>query len=129
MTLWDILKHITETKDDLDFSNDEVKKDYKIYNINRTISFCDIYLPLVNAVNKCMNMPKDVHYRFYRDVLPQRQQYFKYIKKAKDDISSEIRECIINYYQCSPKDVNDYLDILTEEQVNNIVRSFDNGRQ
>jgi hypothetical protein len=129
MTIWDIIKHITETKDDMDFSNEEIKKEYKIYNINRTISFCDIYLPLVNAINKCMNMPRDVHYRFFRDVLPKRQQYFKYIKKLKDDVDSETKDRIIQYYQCSSKDVEDYLDILTEEQVEKVVRSFDGGRQ
>ncbi|MFW6247424.1 MAG: hypothetical protein ACOC22_04625, partial [bacterium] len=82
MKIWDYLKSLT-SKEELDFNDDEVRKDYNPYIINRFVSMCDVYLPLANEINK-YDIPKEVHYRFYYSTLPKRNQFFKYIKGSKD---------------------------------------------
>jgi truncated hemoglobin YjbI len=133
MNIWHIIKSITETKEDLDFANDEVKKEYKIYNINKILSFvkAEIYistfLKIINEINKYRDIPKEVHFNYFKVTLLQQRQWFEYLKKAKDDINQETKDLIMQYYNISKSECENYLDILNKEQINKIVETFDGG--
>jgi hypothetical protein len=132
MNIWSIIKNITETKEDLDFSNEEIKKEYKIFNINKILSFVpEIFIhdviPLINQINKFRDIPREVHFNYFRNTLEQRHYYFNYIKKAKDDISQDTKDLIMQYYNIGKDDCENYLDLLSKEQINKIVETFDGG--
>lgn len=128
MNIFDILKKITETKEDLDFDNEEINKAYDIYMINRFISMSEIFLPLVNEINKIPNIPKHIHYNFFRFALPKRKQFFSYIKKGKE-VNKIEKECIMNYYEIGKKEVDIYIELLSENQIKRIVKKFDYGKK
>jgi hypothetical protein len=119
------LKAIAETKD-LDFDNEEVRKDYNKYMINRYISMVDLYLPLVNEINK-YDVPKETHYRYYQTALPKRKQYFKYLNKAKD-LSDTDKQLISKYFEVGTNDAETYINILTEDQIQEILDIFKYGK-
>lgn len=120
MKLFDVLNAITANKTELDFRSDEVKKAYNNYMINRFISFCNMYVPIVNEVNKYPDLTKDIHYRFFKNTLPQRRQFFPYIKKKNEDRQEDL-EYIQKYFECSKKEAKLYLNTLPEKVVKEIV--------
>lgn len=109
--------------------NDEMVKSYTPYMINRFISMSELYLPIVNEINKCQNIPKESHYTYYNTILPKRKQYFKYIKK-KNEISESDKELLCKYYKVGPRQIDEYVNILTKEQIQIIVDKYQkNGRK
>lgn len=123
MKLFDHLNNLTVNKIEFDPMNDEMTKSYTPYMINRFISMSELYLPIVNEINKCQNIPKESHYRYFNTILPKRRQYFKYIKK-KTEIDDKDRDLLCKYYKVGPRQVDEYIDILTEEQIQIIVNKY-----
>ena len=82
MKIFDYLNAMTQDKTTLDFSSDEVSKGYSQFMINRWISMVDVFAPFVNDMNK-YDVPKDVHYEFFKCFLPKRKTFFPYIKDRK----------------------------------------------
>lgn len=126
MEIFDYLNAITETKENLDFNSDEVKKDYSNYMINRFISMAEVYVPIVNEVNK-FDLPKDTHFRYYQSVMPKRKQFFKYLKKKKEvtDVETQV---IANYFEVGLKDAKRYIEMLDETQTQEILNKFRYGK-
>ena len=128
-TLFEHLNNLTENKIEYDLTNDEQTKSYSPYMINRFISMSKIYLPVVNEINQ-YNIPKDAHYNFFLEFLPKRKQYFKYIKKKGEiELSKDNIEKLYKYFKIGPRQLNKYLDILTEDQVQGILEKYNDGSQ
>jgi hypothetical protein len=125
--LFDHLSNLTEKKIPFDVQNDSQVKSYDPYIINRFISMCEFYTPLVNEINK-YDVPKSIHYQYFFGALPKRKTYFNYIKSKKDKDSEDI-DCVMKYYECSKKDAIHYLTILTDDQVETIKKKFEGGRK
>ena len=123
LSLFDHLNNLSEKK--IEF-NPEDHKNYEPYMINRFVSMCDLFIPLVNEINR-YDVPKELHYKYYLNSIPKRKQFFKYISKKKDE-HKENRKNVMKYFQCGSKDVVEYLKILTEEQLEEINKKFEGGR-
>lgn len=127
MEIFDILKEIKEGKSELNFTDDSVKKAYSPFLINRFISMTDLYVPIANEINKYPDIPDSAHYMFYRDTLPKRRTYDKYIKKSKE-VDADQKKFIAEYYEIGVKEVDDYLRILSDDQVDEILKKYIHGR-
>lgn len=126
MELFDYLNSMTEKKEELDFDNDEIKKGYQPYLINRFVSMPEVYVQVVNEINK-YDIPKHVHYRYMNSFLPKRKQYFNYIKKKKD-LSQDEKLLIANYFEVGMGDAERYINMLDEEQIKEILKIFKYGK-
>jgi len=124
-TLFEALKDITDRKRELDFTDDEVKRAYVPYMINRYVSMCEQYVPLVNEINK-YEVPLETHHRYYQDMLPKRHVFFGYIKKEKD-LSLEDKKYICKYFECSMRDAEEYVRILTADQITELLNKYKYG--
>ena len=120
MNLFDYLSSITDKKRDLD--EDELKG-YPVYMINRFVSMVDMYVPVVAELNQYQLDPF-THHKFLSAFLPNRKQYFKYLKKNKEDVKQSTRKAIMDYFQVGPRDADHYLEILTEEQAEEIEKLY-----
>ena len=118
MSLFDHLNALTLTKDDFDLNNDEQSKSYNNFMINRFVSMAEMYIPIVNEINR-YELPKDVHYNYYKAVMPKRKQYFKYMKQ-KVDVDEKTRELLCEYFKCACGELEHHLKILTKEQIKTI---------
>ena len=125
LTIFDYLNAIT-LKNDIDFSVEENRRAYAPFMINRFISMCDMYILLANEINK-YDVPKNVHFEFYKNALPKRKQFFKYIKKSKD-VDAETKEMIAKYFECGKRDAELYSTLLDEDVIETLKRKFDDGR-
>lgn len=128
MDLFEHLTTITTSKVQLDKQDIDNMKSYNPYIINKFVSMSDIFIPLVNEINKYPNIPKDIHQRFFKSTLPKRKQYFKYLKKKKEKSDNDINY-IADWYEITFKDAKMYMDILTDNQIKSIVKKYEYGNK
>lgn len=119
MKLNEHLENITIHKREL---NEEELKTYSPFMISRFVSMSEIFLPYVNEINRFVLSP-ETHLRFMQGILPRRKMYFKYLsnKKKKDNFKIE---CLKRYFEISSREANEYLEILTNEQLKYITKKF-----
>lgn len=126
MEIFDHLNNLTQGKVEADFSNDEVKKSYNKFMINRFISMCDFFIPVVNEINR-YDLPPDVHYNYYLNALPKRKYFFNYIKKGKE-LNEEEKKYIAHYFECGKKQAEEYINIMDDDQIQEILNIYKYGR-
>ena len=126
--LFEFLKGMTEKKTTFDFSLSEINKEYDQYIINRFVSMTQVFIPIVNQMNKIQNISNETHYEFYKSILPKKSIYFNYIKKEKEVNKYDI-ECIAKYFEISLREARMYCEVLKKEDIKKIVKKFDYGRK
>lgn len=126
MTLFDHLNNITNGKKYLDMRIDENSKTYANYMINRFVSMSEIYLPLVNEMNK-FDVSKSTHQRFYTSTLPKRKQFFSYIKKKKDVNESDLKY-LMHFFECGLKEAKMYLEVMDDKTIAEILKKYTYGK-
>jgi len=126
MELFDYLKALTERNQDLDFDNEEINSGYKPYMINRFVSMSEVFVPIVNEVNR-YDLPKRTHFRYFFSFLPKRRQFFKYIGKKKD-LSQDEKRFIAKYFEVGLADAERYIQLLDESQIKEILEIFRYGK-
>ena len=61
----------------------------------------------------------------YSSILPKGKQYLKYIKKKKGTIySTQVIQKIAEYFKISQSESEDYLNLLSKEQVRELVSKY-----
>lgn len=123
MDLFEHLKNLSREDRQLNTKDDSEIKSYTPYMINRFVSMAEMYVPFVNEINKHSDIPKHVHYRFYNSILPKRNHFFRYIKKKKD-LQAEEKKYLAVYFECGIKDIEQYIKILSKDQIKEILAKF-----
>ena len=118
-TLFDFLDGMMKGKKEFDFTNPEISSAYDIYIINRWLSMCDLFLPYVAAINK-RDVPKSVHYEYFKSLLPQKKVYLTYIKKVKD-LTHTQKVYLARHFKTNLKNVEPMISLLSEEELNKII--------
>ena len=126
MKLFDYFNAMTLDKDFLDFNNEEVYSGYNSYIISHFISMPEMYVQLVNEINK-YDLPKETHFRYFFASLPQRKQYFPWIKRKKESTDQWV-EYIADYYQVGIKEAKQYLKLLDKEEIEEILEKYRYGK-
>lgn len=71
------------------------------------------------------DMTGEQNYYYYLYSIPKGKRFFKGIKK--DKLKEDNINVIIEYYQCNRNKANEYLEILTTEQLLSIKETLDKG--
>ena len=126
-SLFDHIKQITSVQDEnyWDKISDADKKTWSNYMVHRFLSMKEEWIQVVNELQKYWELaPKNV-YQFYIDIIPKGRTFLKYTKsKKKSKIEKWAMEHLVDYFQCSTREVEDYLNILTKEQVTTIIMKY-----
>lgn len=120
MNLFDWLNQITYTKQPWETFTEEEKNEFNVYMINRFISMDPNYVDVVNLIQRYPTCSNKMVYKFYCDLLPKKKSFFRYIK-AKSKFDTETISKISEYYQCSTREAKEYVTILTDKEVENIL--------
>jgi len=126
MELFDYLKALTEKNEDLDFDNEEISKGYQPFMINRFVSMAEVFIPIVNEINR-FDVPKEVHFNYLFSILPKRRQFFNYIKKKKD-LSLQEKRTIATYFEVGMDDAERYIQLLDDSQIKEILEVYRYGQ-
>ena len=122
------LANLTSKKIFPDFSLEEVDKSYVPYMINRWLSMNEVFIPIVQLVNQNKNLPKEQHYRFLFNLLPQTYIRFNYLKKKKNELEDEKRELLMKHFDFGKNDLECLLSIYSEEQIQKILDKYQSGK-
>jgi len=126
-TLFEHLSGIKEKKSPWESLSVMDKKSFEPFMVNRFLSMNMEFLELVNELQMYtigQLSPRDV-YKLYLDVLPKKRSFDKYIKaKGSDKYNDKVLEYLSRYFEVSQREVKDYLEILSKDDVVYIIKKF-----
>ena len=97
--------------------SDEDKKTWSNFMVNRFLSMNPNWLELVNEVQQ-YDLPPEILYKLYIDILPKRKVWLKYIKGRKKMIEYPrwALDIVSNHYQINLQEAKNYIEmfLLTE---------------
>lgn len=127
LKLFDHLRHIQTVQDPhyFDKITDGDKKSWTSWMINRFLSQIPEYIELVNEIQHLSKiLPDSEYYRLLIMIIPKRQVFGGYIKGKSNRYSKDVMEFLARHYQCSIREIDDYLEILDDSDVRTIYYSY-----
>ena len=126
-SLFDHIKQITNVQNPMywDTLTESDKKTWSNYMIHRFISMKTDWIEVANEIQRYWELkPKNV-YQFYTDMLPKGRTFLRYVKsKKKSKVEKWAMEHLVDYFECSTREVEQHLEILTKEQVTSILMKY-----
>ena len=110
--------------------NDEEKKSFNVFIINKTLSFNPNYLGIVNMVQNYTGLnlvlsQKEV-FNLYFNLLPTKFRFYKWIKGEKTKKEKEKAEYLAMHFKVSTREAYDYLKILDKKTIKSIIKNYKN---
>tara|TARA_R110000803_G_scaffold198572_1_gene262353 strand:- start:91 stop:531 length:441 start_codon:yes stop_codon:yes gene_type:complete len=126
-TIFEHLSGVKEKKVAWDSLSDMDKKSFSPFIINRWLSMNMELLELVNELQPYtigQLTTRDV-YKLYLDVLPKKKTFDKYVKsKGSSKFNENTLKYLSLYYGVSHREVKDYLEILSKDEVIEIIQKY-----
>ena len=110
--------------------NDEEKKSFNVFIINKTLSFNPNYLNIVNMVQNYTGLnqilsQKEV-FNLYYSLLPTKFRFYRWIKGEKTKKDKEKAEYLAMHFKVSTREAYDYLKILDKKTIKSIIKNYKN---
>ena len=121
MTLFDWLNEITVKKTHPDEFSQESWDKWNSYMIHRYLSMNMGYIDIVNYVQKMNPQNKKEIYTIYREMIPKKKLWLKYIKNENKKNYQELAEYVAENFECSLGEADHYIDILQETGLRGIL--------
>ena len=128
MNPFDHIKNLHTKQRSWDDFNDEEKKSFNIFIINKALSMNPNYLSIVNMVQRYTNNlldPKEV-FNLYFNLLPNKFRFYKWIKGTKDK-NKEKYQILAQHFKCSSREAKDYIELLNKKEINKILKLYKDG--
>ena len=133
MNPFDHIKNLHTKKRRWEDFNDEEKKSFNVFIINKGLSMNPNYLGIVNMVQNFTGLnqiisPKEV-FNIYFNLLPSNFRFYKWIKGEKTKKDREKAEYLAMHFKVSTREAYDYLGILDRKTINSIIKNYKNDTQ
>ena len=112
--IFDWLKEINSTKSHPDSFTNQDWDVWNSYMVHRFLSMNPDYIELVNETQILPPTNKKQIYSIYREMLPKRKVYLKWIGSKKKSKNKTATEYIAKYFECGLGEAEEYIDILRE---------------
>ena len=122
--IFDWLKAINNTKPPVESFTDKDWEVWNSYMIHRFISMNPDYIELVNFIQDYPPQNKKAIYSIYKEYIPKNNKWNKYIKSNIKQPNTDLVKYIKNCYECSAKEAKEYLCILDQDYIKNILSSM-----
>lgn len=119
--IFDWLNHITYHKTPSSEFTEEEWEVFNCYMVNRFISMNPAYLELVNYVQTIPYDNKEQLYNVYKEYLPKRKMFFKYIKPTKKTKSKDLISNISKFFECGIREADEYISLLNKKDLSKIL--------
>ncbi len=126
-SLFDHIKQITNVQNTLywDSLSDGDKKSWSNYMVHRFLSMKEEWIQVVNEIQKYWEIQPKNLYQFYIDIIPRGRTFLRYVKsKKKSKVEKWAMEHLKDYFQTSSREIEEYLEILTRQQVETIIMKY-----
>lgn len=122
-TIFDWVKQMSYDKESWSSFENEEHEIFNNFMINKIISMNPNYIELVAEIQE-YQLPKQKLYEFYCKTLPKQKFFNKYIKPTKQQYVKEVLNLLSEYFQISTREVLDYCNILTQEDIITILQQL-----
>ena len=119
--IFDWLTEITINKSPVDSFSDEDWKQWNSYMIHRFISMNQNYVEIANILQKFPPQNHKQIYLAYKDLIPKKKVWLRYIKGKTSKINEDLIEYISKYFSISSKEALSYINILDKEKIQQIL--------
>jgi len=123
MNPFDFLKILHNKNKKWQDFNDEEKKAFNVFIVNKALSFNPEYLNLVNTIQKYTNgylTPKEV-FKVYSDFLPTKFRFYKWIK-GKKDLNKELLTHLSELFETSNRESQDMVGLLSKSELKEVLQ-------
>ena len=133
MNPFDHIKNLHTKKRRWEDFNDEEKKSFNVFIINKGLSMNPEYLGIVNMVQNFTGLnqilsQKEV-FNIYFNLLPNNFRFYKWIKGEKTKKDKEKAEYLAMHFKVSTREAYDYLQLLDRKTINSIIKNYKNDTQ
>ena len=122
MTVFNWLNEVTIKKSPSSQFSQEDWDGWNSYMVHRFLSMNISYIDVVNAAQKFQPTDKIGIYNFYKDFLPKKKVWNKYIKNKNKKDSKELLKIIANYLELGINEANSYIPLLNKGEIDNILK-------
>ena len=92
--------------------------------IHRFVSMNVNYVELTNHVQTIPYDNKVQTYNIYREMIPKKKVFLKYIKSKKKSPNPQLVEILSDYFQCGKFTAARYLEVLKKKETLNILHTM-----
>jgi hypothetical protein len=121
ITLFNWLDNITIGKQDWDSFEENDRESFNPYIIHRFVSMYEPYVDLVNIVQKIPYTEKEKIYLLYKNMLPKKKIFFKYVKSNYTGPNDELVARLADYFSCSLGEAEEYSTLLDKTGIESIL--------
>lgn len=121
ITLFNWLDNITVGKQDWDSFEETDRESFNPYIIHRFVSMYEPYVDLVNIAQKIPSAEKEKIYLLYKNMLPKKKIFFKYVKSNYKSSNDELVAKLADYFSCSLGEAEEYSTLLDKTGVESIL--------
>ena len=133
MNPFDHIKNLHTKKKRWEDFNDEEKKSFNVFIINKGLSMNPNYLGIVNMVQNFTGLNQIISsqevFNIYFDLLPNNFRFYKWIKGEKTKKDKEKVEYLAMHFKVSTREAYDYLQLLDRKTINSIIKNYKNESQ
>ena len=91
------------------------------YMIHRYVSMNINYIDVVNYVQKINPNNKKQIYTIYREMIPKKKLWLKYLKNTNKTNFKQIPEYVAEYFNCSLGEAEEYIYLLRKQGIKGIL--------
>ena len=124
MTVFDWLNEITVKKTPPNDFTQENWDDWNSYMVHRFLSMNINYIDIVNFVQNINPQNKKEIYTIYREMIPKRKIWNKYIKNQNKKDSKELEKIIANKLLIGCNEASSYIPILGKNGVTEVLNDL-----
>jgi len=121
MTVFDWLNEITVKKTPSNNFTQQDWDDWNSYMVHRFLSMNMSYIDIVNFVQNINPQNKKEIYTIYREMIPKRKIWNKYIKNQNKKDSKELAKIIANKLSIGSDEASSYIPILGKDGITEIL--------
>lgn len=97
---------------------------WNTYMVHRFVSMNSDYIELVNYIQTIPYENKEQIYNIYKEMLPKRKEFFRYIKTGKKIKNRELLGYISEYFECSLREADENIQVLRKSDLVKILTSM-----
>lgn len=123
MTVFNWLDEITVKKSPSSQFLQKDWDDWNSYMVHRFLSMNMGYIDLVNVAQKFHPTDKIGIYNFYKEHIPKKKIWNKYIKNQNKKDTKELCKIISKYFEIGLNEANSYIPVLGKDSILNILNA------
>tara|TARA_R110001592_G_scaffold65051_4_gene199836 strand:+ start:3259 stop:3675 length:417 start_codon:yes stop_codon:yes gene_type:complete len=124
MTVFNWLNEITVKKSPTSYFSQKDWDDWNSYMVHRFLSMNISYIDIVNIAQKFHPTDKKGIYNFYKEYLPKKKIWNKYIKNQNKKDIKDLSKIIADYLKIGFNEAGSYIPLLGKNEIKEILISI-----